>query len=1030
MPKEQETNRKNRLFWALNGKLTEQGIRERVRDFKEKDFGGFFLHARAGLKSAYLSEEWFAAIGYAVDEAEKCGLEAWLYDEDGWPSGFAGGRVNGKGEDYCQKSLTARNLPKEFSCEMKNAEIDDKNFLAGFSSGRPGKIPEGSRYACFGNLPYKRDDSGKSEFCFGYKVNPFYVDIFSPRVTDEFIAVTHEEYKRRFGDRFGKTIKGIFTDEPQYGEYCYSPYLEKAFEEKKGYDLLDFIYLLFGDGQAAEVFRQDYYDVVCSVYKENYIDKINEWCVKNNLLFTGHFPEEDGISTQYLKGGNAMLNYTGMDFPGIDYLGRRYASPVLLKQISSAKNQLGKKEIISESFGCCGWGTRASDYLGIWGYESAHGINNACLHLSAYSIAGVRKRDYPAFFSAQNNWWDSIGYLNRAMNGMNEFSSRGESENDALVISPVYGCYSEKAGSEKSANISAEFRNLVESLISAQVQFDIADETYLSHVGAEIKNGKIKVGKGEYELLIVPSTENITKNTEKLISGVVGNGIPIAFCERFPEKVEGEFSEELKKLKDIKRNKKFSVVQNRRDLWVKYFDYIDYRRKAAVFSEREKVLTNNVTLKTTRENKNRYVSVFNNDYASTVKGILAVNGCGQIYSYDALTGKETPLGCYSDEKATYACFSVEPKTLNMFVFKGGEREKSETYALVKRFSLKSGSCALTDANTFTIDRAELIIDGKSLGEDYVLNVQSSAYKESLKATKPFKMLVKYKFFCENKPNDVCLCMENSTCEKVEVNGAGLSFDDGFYVDESIRHANISHIAKQGENEICAYYNVSPKKSDFDLDCVFETEKNRFSYEEEIESVYLTGNFDVVVEGKTGRTPWYVKVADAEFKLKTPAEKNFDAELTSQGLWFYRGDIEKTFIYDYNCDKAELDIEDFDGALCIISINGKEAGCVTSKEKIDLTPRLKKGENLITVRLKGTNRNMFGPHHHYCGEQRFVGVNTFKGTRGYEDEILSVDPPVNTYTPDYAFTDFYLGAVRIFEYKISNNIAGDGERRGK
>ncbi len=368
MPKEQETNRKNRLFWALNGKLTEQGIRERVRDFKEKDFGGFFLHARAGLKSAYLSEEWFAAIGYAVDEAEKCGLEAWLYDEDGWPSGFAGGRVNGKGEDYCQKSLTARNLPKDFSCEMKNAEIDDKNFLAGFSSGRPEKIPEGSRYACFGNLPYKRDDSGKSEFCFGYKVNPFYVDIFSPRVTDEFIAVTHEEYKRRFGDRFGKTIKGIFTDEPQYGEYCYSPYLEKAFEEKKGYDLLDFIYLLFGDGQAAEVFRQDYYDVVCSVYKENYIDKINEWCVKNNLLFTGHFPEEDGISTQYLKGGNAMLNYTGMDFPGIDYLGRRYASPVLLKQISSAKNQLGKKEIISESFGCCGWGTRASDYLGIWGY--------------------------------------------------------------------------------------------------------------------------------------------------------------------------------------------------------------------------------------------------------------------------------------------------------------------------------------------------------------------------------------------------------------------------------------------------------------------------------------------------------------------------------------------------------------------------------------------------------------------------------------------------------------------------------------
>lgn len=139
MPKEQETNKKQIILGFKRKTYRARHKRESKR-FQRKGFRGLFLHARAGLKSAYLSEEWFAAIGYAVDEAEKCGLEAWLYDEDGWPSGFAGGRVNGKGEDYCQKSLTARNLPKEFYCEMKNAEIDDKNFLAGFSSGRPEKF--------------------------------------------------------------------------------------------------------------------------------------------------------------------------------------------------------------------------------------------------------------------------------------------------------------------------------------------------------------------------------------------------------------------------------------------------------------------------------------------------------------------------------------------------------------------------------------------------------------------------------------------------------------------------------------------------------------------------------------------------------------------------------------------------------------------------------------------------------------------------------------------------------------------------
>ncbi|MBQ2712543.1 MAG: hypothetical protein IJF71_04115, partial [Clostridia bacterium] len=96
---------RNKAFWAFNGSLQVDEIRSQVREFASAGYGGVFLHARGGLKVPYLGKEWMAACRAAITEAEKYGLEVWLYDEDGWPSGFAGGLVNGKGEDYCAKGI-------------------------------------------------------------------------------------------------------------------------------------------------------------------------------------------------------------------------------------------------------------------------------------------------------------------------------------------------------------------------------------------------------------------------------------------------------------------------------------------------------------------------------------------------------------------------------------------------------------------------------------------------------------------------------------------------------------------------------------------------------------------------------------------------------------------------------------------------------------------------------------------------------------------------------------------------------------
>ena len=80
-------------FWAWNAKLNKEELIRQIHIFKEMGLGGFFMHSRVGLNTAYLSKEWFDCIKACVAEAKKLGMQANLYDEDRWPSGAAGSLV-------------------------------------------------------------------------------------------------------------------------------------------------------------------------------------------------------------------------------------------------------------------------------------------------------------------------------------------------------------------------------------------------------------------------------------------------------------------------------------------------------------------------------------------------------------------------------------------------------------------------------------------------------------------------------------------------------------------------------------------------------------------------------------------------------------------------------------------------------------------------------------------------------------------------------------------------------------------------
>ena len=180
-------------FWSWNDKLETEETRRQIHIMNNAGIGGFFMHARNGLLSEYMGEEWFKNVGCAIEEAEKLDMYPWAYDENGFPSGFASGKVNSMGEEYQQKLL---------------------------------RIEEGEHHTdttlC--------NSHGMHVY---YEVKSNYVDLMNPRVTDAFIKEAYEPYYERFKDR----IEGFFTDEPQMafiGEIPWSFTIPKKYENRYG----------------------------------------------------------------------------------------------------------------------------------------------------------------------------------------------------------------------------------------------------------------------------------------------------------------------------------------------------------------------------------------------------------------------------------------------------------------------------------------------------------------------------------------------------------------------------------------------------------------------------------------------------------------------------------------------------------------------------------------------------------------------------------------------------------------------------
>ena len=512
-------------LWVWNTRVTRADIDRMLGDFKAQGFGGAFVHPRPGLVTEYLSDEWFDLYKYSVEKGKELGLDIWIYDENSYPSGFAGGHVpaqmpesydQGQGLALTKTALPPADAGKYFLC-LKKEGGTFRDITA--DTGRYKDVP-GEYYL------YEKTYYGRSGWHGGYS----YVDLLVEGVTEKFLDITMSGYEKTFGNELGPVIRGLFSDEPcipSSGGVRWTPDLFEVFRKQWGYDLATSLPLLSEQTGDWKQVRHNYLETLTQMFVDRWAKPMSAYCDRKGMLWTGHYWEHDWPSMY--QGGDNMAMYAWHQMPAIDMLFNQYndQSPQAqfgnvraVKELRSAANQTGCVRTLSETYGGGGWDETFRDFKRLGDWEYALGVNFMNQHLSHMTIAGARKYDYPPVFTRLSPWWEDYKVLNDYFARLSLVLSQGEQMNDILVLEPtttIWLYYSYVMNDPRCMEIGSAFQRFFTTLEKAQAEYDLGSEHIIKDRGS-VRGGKFVVGKRAYaKVVIPPMTENLNAGTFSLI---------------------------------------------------------------------------------------------------------------------------------------------------------------------------------------------------------------------------------------------------------------------------------------------------------------------------------------------------------------------------------------------------------------------------------------------------------------------------------------------------------------------------------
>jgi hypothetical protein len=559
-------------FWFWNGPLDPNQYREQLKQMNSKGVYAAMPHPRFGMdRRQYLEGPFWHAMTAAIDEAKKLDMQIWLYDEYNWPSGGAGGRVTDghpelypRGLDYCVRNINDGPLtvsianPKPTEASMERFEKIVRGFIkkndAPVSSYEPwgeiiadgsginGPVAEGQWnvlvfFQCLGRNPSILDHGSNSM-----------TDYLSAEPVARFLALTHDQYYKRFGGDFGGTIPAIFTDESSTTSPAPFPWTEhfaEEFKARRGMDILDSLPLLLDpDSEAGSKLRLAYWQTVTDLFAEGFMGHCASWCGLHGIKLMGHIYEEDIRS--YAHAAQLMTVLGRMDIPGFDALGPR--CPAHNAKVAISVAQLDEKdEALCESMGLAGGWNCTMDMLRT-GYNGLgiFGVSRFVPHAFFQTLDNSRVECPPSFFR-DNPYWKYYKKIADLSARLSYFNHIGRHVAPCAVYYPIESLWADSVGGKgqnvlpwqhrtegngDAARTCTVFNDLIDGLFARRWDMDVVDDHLLA--GSTVKASKICIGPEEFRVLIVPPVTAIGAKALETIDGFLQQGGEVVWIERLP----------------------------------------------------------------------------------------------------------------------------------------------------------------------------------------------------------------------------------------------------------------------------------------------------------------------------------------------------------------------------------------------------------------------------------------------------------------------------------------------------------------
>lgn len=564
-------------WWWMGSAVDKENINKSLQQYAKAGFGGVEIVPIYGAKGfehryiKYLSPEWMKILDHTVQQSTALDMGVYISVGTGWPIG---------GTHVTNTDAASKAIVQQYDLK-KNTKLKEQlvvnnhrqkgpialSVLMGYNS-KGQSIDLSSKVDAAGNLNYLALEDLKLVALFNAKTmqavkraapggEGLTIDHFSKQATSNYFKI----FDTAFGNR-SHGVKGFFNDSYEVYGANWTPEFFKEFEARRGYDLKNYLNLLFSDQAVDQVARikSDYRETMSDLMRENFSTVYTDWTHKRNTL---------SVNQAHGSPGNLLDLYGAFDVPETETFGSSYfpikglrrdsgdirnvdPDPNMLKFASSAAHVYGKPLTSSETFTWLGehFKTAWSQCKPEVDQVFLSGVNHVFYHGTTYSPADAKWPGWLFYasvnFVPNNSLWPHLSGLNNYISRCQAVLQAGQPDNELAIYWPVYDVWHNAKGMDKPLSVhhvddwlhpTSFYKNL-QALQKEGYALDFISDRMLNN--ANVNKGLLQVGNrgATYKILVVPSVEKMPVSTFKDLMRIANTG-GVVIMEHLPKDVPG-----------------------------------------------------------------------------------------------------------------------------------------------------------------------------------------------------------------------------------------------------------------------------------------------------------------------------------------------------------------------------------------------------------------------------------------------------------------------------------------------------------